>query len=354
MSKTLVAVAMSGGVDSSLTAALLKEAGYQVIGISMQMQPDEGNGRASRPTCGSPRDLGDAGRVCQVLGLPFHVVDVRSQFETCVVDYFCTEYARGRTPNPCVVCNRQIKFDLLLRHALSLGAEYLATGHYARIERRGQACSLLRGADPSCDQSYFLYRLGETELQRLLFPVGQYTKAEVRRMAAERGLPVAGKPKSQDLCFVPEGRYHDFVAQRVSAGPGEVVDEEGRVVGRHRGIPFYTVGQRTGLGVASGERLYVLAIDAPNNRLVVGPKERLKVSRLRARDVSFVGDKPRQPVAVEAKIRYSSPQAGALLQPVSDGVEVQFDRPQRAVAPGQAVVFYQGDRVLGGGVIEAS
>ena len=343
MSKPRVAIAMSGGVDSSLSAALLQEAGYEVLGVSMQLWKEEAD----------LSSVEEARQVCQLLGIPFYRLNLEPQFQSYVVDYFCGEYARGRTPNPCIACNQQIKFDLLLRRALSLGAEYLATGHYARIEGSGGEYRLLKGVDPGSDQSYFLYTLGQWELQHLLFPLGSYLKTEVRHMAAERGLPMADKPKSQDLCFIPNGDYRDFLRGHISPVPGEIVDPEGKVLGRHQGIAFYTVGQRTGLGLASGKRLYVIVIDVHNNILVVGPEDKLFASKLLATEVGFVGEKPQQPLAIKAKIRYKSPEASAMLYPHEDRIEVRFHQPQRAITPGQAVVFYQDDQVLGGGIIEA-
>ena len=355
MSKPRVAVAMSGGVDSSLSAALLQEAGYdEVLGVSMQLWCEESHGLpSSRPACCSLRDINDARQVCQLLGIPFYRLNLEPQFQTYVVDYFCGEYAQGRTPNPCIACNQQIKFNLLLHRVLSLGAKYLATGHYARIEVSGGEYRLLKGVDPGSDQSYFLYTLGQWELQHLLFPLGSYLKTEVRHMAAERGLPMADKPKSQDLCFIPNGDYRDFLRGHISPVPGEIVDPEGKVLGRHQGIAFYTVGQRIGLGLALGKRLYVIAIDAPNNILVVGSEDKLFASKLLATEVGFVGEKPQQPLAIKAKIRYKSPEASAMLYPHEDRIEVRFHQPQRAITPGQAVVFYQDDQVLGGGIIEA-
>jgi tRNA-specific 2-thiouridylase len=352
MSRRKVAVAMSGGVDSSVAAALLKEEGHDVIGVHMKLWqhrscPDDA-------TCCSSTGQDDALQVCQILGIPFHALDFSLEFQRRVVDYFCREYAQGKTPNPCVVCNRFIKFGLLMKAVESLGAECLATGHYARIESSGNGYRLLKAARPSVDQSYFLYTLKQGPLSRLLFPLGEYSKAQVRHMAAERGLPVAEKPKSQDLCFVPDGRHRDFLQGCIDPVPGDIVDLEGKVLGQHRGIAFYTVGQRTGLGIATGRRLFVLRLDPISNAVTVGPEENLSASRLRASNLSFVGERPNDSLTVKAKIRFRSPDVSARLNIVDEEAEVLFDQPQRAIAPGQAVVFYQGDEVLGGGIIEAS
>ena len=351
MSRRKVAVAMSGGVDSAVAAALLEEEGHEVIGVHMKLwqhrsQTDDG----TRPAAGED----DARSVCRVLSIPFHMLDFSSQFQRQVVDYFCREYAQGRTPNPCVVCNRFIKFDLLMKAVEDLGAECLATGHYARIEAPAGNYHLLKAARPSVDQSYFLYTLKQRFLPRLLFPLGEYSKAQVRHMAAERGLPVAEKPKSQDLCFIPSGRHEDFLQGCVDSVIGDVVDLEGRVLGRHRGIAFYTVGQRTGLGIATGRRLFVLRLDPVNNAVVVGPEDGLFVTALRANNLSFVCVKPERSLEVSAKIRFRTPEVSARLKVFAEEAEVLFDQPQRAIAPGQAVVFYRGDEVLGGGTIEAS
>jgi len=274
-------------------------------------------------------------------------------FAQRVIADFCEEYSLGRTPNPCVICNQRIKFGLLLDKVLGMGADYLATGHYARIEQSPDGCRLLKAVDPAKDQSYFLYTLTQRELQHLLLPLGDLHKVEVRRMAAERGLPTADRRESQDICFIPDNDYRSFIAKHIPSKPGDIVDTNGKVLGEHNGLAQYTVGQRHGLGLASNERLYVLRLDAANNRLVVGIEDELLSDRLLATELSWVSGKaPRQPIDVTAKIRYQSPEAAAELH-LNDGVaEVNFRQPQKAIAPGQAVVFYQGDAVLGGGIIE--
>ncbi len=337
-----VAVALSGGVDSAVAAAVLQEEGHEVIGVHMELW------RAGDARDGARED---ARAVCRALNIPFHSLDFSSQFQGQVVDYFCQEYARGRTPNPCVACNRLIKFDLLLAAVEELGAECLATGHYARIGASYGNYHLLKAARPSVDQSYFLYTLKESALPRLLFPLGAFSKAQVRQLAAARGLPVAGKPKSQDLCFVPDGHHGDFLEARLAPVPGDIVDLEGKVLGRHRGIAFYTVGQRAGLGTA-GRRLFVLRLDPVSHTVVVGAQEDLLASGLVAGDLSFVCVKPRRTLEVTAKVRFRTPEVGARLRIFTEEAEVLFDQPQRAIAPGQAVVFYHGEEVLGGGIIK--
>ena len=349
-----VVVAMSGGVDSSVAAAILKKEGYEVIGVTMRLW-SEGDGDSPAPhrRCCSVEEVEDARRVCQVLDIPFYVVNFEAQFRTHVVDYFCREYLRGRTPNPCLACNKWIKFDSLLNKAMALGAEYLATGHYARIERHNEGYRLIKALDSGKDQSYVLYALRQKEMEHLLFPMGLYRKSEARKMAQGLGLPVWDKEESQETCFIFNGDYRHFLAERSSHQPGDIVDADGKVRGRHSGIAFYTVGQRRGLGVVSREPLYVLSIDRVSNRVVVGSDEQLLRSELVASEVSFVsGEAPQEPVEVTAKIRYKSPEARAVLYPDGGRVRLLFEEPQRAITPGQAVVFYDRDVVLGGGIIE--
>ena len=345
-----VAVAMSGGVDSSLTAALLKEAGYEVIGVTMQIWPSD---KQAFGGCCGVEAVEAAKRVAHKLGVPHYVMNFRDIFAQRVIADFCEEYSLGRTPNPCVICNQRIKFGLLLDKVLGMGTDYLATGHYARIEQSPDGYRLLKAVDPAKDQSYFLYTLTQRELQHLLLPLGDLHKVEVRRMAAERGLPTADRRESQDICFIPDNDYRAFIAEYIPTKPGDIVDTEDKILGEHPGLAQYTVGQRHGLGLASNERLYVLRLDVANNRLVVGTEDELLSDRLFATELSWVSGKaPREPIDVTAKIRYQSPEAAAELRLDDRAAEVNFRQPQKAIAPGQAVVFYQGDAVLGGGIIE--
>ena len=265
MSGKGVVVAMSGGVDSSLAAALLKQAGYDVLGVHMRLWPDPN----LAPT------VSDLEHTCQLLDIPFYQLDLEAKFQRYVIDYFCQEYSQGRTPNPCIACNQYIKFDLLFDKAREMGAEYLATGHYARIERSADGYSLLKAADRSKDQSYFLYTLGQHQLKHLLFPLGELSKEKVRSLAAELGLPATSRSDSQDVCFIPDNDYRSFIKERIPLKEGEIVDITGRVLGRHGGLAGYTVGQRHGLGLVLNKQLYVLRLEAGNNRLVVGTKEQL-------------------------------------------------------------------------------
>jgi len=346
-----VVVAMSGGVDSSMAAALLLKEGYEVIGIMMRLWADE----AGENRCCSPEAVEVARKVAHTLDIPFYLVDYRRPFHENVVAYFIKEYGRGRTPNPCLACNRHIKFDLLLRQAEALDAHYLATGHYARIRKANGQYQLLKGIDPAKDQSYVLYMLKQEQLRRLLFPLGNYTKEEVRALAREWGIPAAAREESQELCFVTRGDYRDFLRRYAPQiiRPGPILDRQGNVLGQHKGLPFYTIGQRKGLGIPAGKPLYVLEIDVARNALIVGTLEELGQQELIAEDVNFIsGRPPSSPVNIEAKIRYRAPEAEAVLEPLADGrVKVTFARPLRDITPGQAVVFYQGEVVLGGGII---
>lgn len=354
MSKGRVFVAMSGGVDSSVTAALLKEAGYEVIGVTMQIWPsDRQASEADRfGGCCGLEAIETAKQVASKLGIPHYVMNLRDIFAQRVIADFCQEYSLGRTPNPCIRCNQYIKFEALLQRVKELDADFLATGHYARIDHSPNGYRLLKAVDLSKDQSYFLYTLGQWELQHLLFPLGNLHKVEVRKLAAKLGLPSSNRRDSQDICFIPDNDYRPFIAEHVPLKSGDIVDTEGKILGKHAGLAQYTVGQRHGLGLASNKPLYVLKLDATNNRLVVGTKDQLLGNTLLASKLSWVsGEAPREPANVTAKIRYKSPQAEAQLHPNNGMAEVQFHQPQPAITPGQAVVFYQGDIVLGGGTI---
>ncbi len=350
MAKRRVAVAMSGGVDSSLAAAILKEAGDEVIGITMQVWPaDEPAGFGG---CCGLEAVTDAKKVAYKLGIPHYVVNFRDIFARKVIADFCLEYSLGRTPNPCIRCNQYIKFEALLNKARELDYSLIATGHYGRIEQSATGYHLLKAADPAKDQSYFLYTLGQRQLQQLLLPLANLHKTEVRRLAAAMGLPTAGKGESQDICFIPDNDYRSFVARQIAPKSGDIIDTDGNVLGKHSGLTQYTVGQRQGLGLTSNKRRYVLRLDAASNRLVVGSRDQLLSDRLFAGKLSWVaGEAPEEPLKITAKIRYRSPEAAAVLR-LNDGVaEVNFEQPQRAITPGQAIVFYQGDAVLGGGII---
>jgi tRNA-specific 2-thiouridylase len=339
-----VAVAMSGGIDSSVAAALLKNQGYKVFGITMKLYSRRGENPA-----------GLAKQVAESLGIPHYAIDLRRPFQRQVIKPFCTEYGQGRTPNPCIACNQYIKLGLLLDKALNMGADYLATGHYVRIEPDPSGYRLLKGIDPGKDQSYFLYTLGQEQLRYLLMPMGSFYKNQTRRMARELGLPNTTKHESQDICFIPDNDYHSFIAKHIPSKPGDIIDTDGIVLGRHKGLAHYTVGQRQGIGLASDKRLYVLKLDAINNRLVVGRQSQLLSNRLVASRLSWVsGKSPQDGDSITARVRYKSTGADASLHFNNDTAEVRFSQPQRAISPGQSVVFYQGEAVSGGGIIESS
>jgi tRNA-specific 2-thiouridylase len=342
-------VAMSGGVDSSVAAALLVEQGFDVTGVMLHLWAEEEN------RCCAPEAVEDARTVAGQLGIAFHLVDYEAEFKACVVDYFVAEYGQGRTPNPCLACNREIRFRRLLRHVQSLGADFMATGHYACIGKTDGTYRLQKGIDPQKDQSYVLYMLGQAELSRLMFPVGSYTKEQVRDLAHERGLPTADKDESMEICFVTDDDYRRFLRENApqSVQPGPILDTSGREIGRHQGLPYYTVGQRRGLGIPGPEALYVLRLDVARNALIVGTAREMGQSTLLADDVTYVsGEPPEGPVRVQAKIRYKALLADATWTPLTgERASVAFDEPLRDITPGQAVVAYQGDLVLGGGII---
>jgi tRNA-specific 2-thiouridylase len=354
---TKVAVAMSGGVDSSVAAALLKEKGYEVIGVIMKIWAGETpSGEGFRHGCygpGEEEDLEDARKVAQILRIPFYTFDLRQEYKAEVLEYFCNEYLSGRTPNPCVRCNRRIKFDALVEKARDVGLEfdYFATGHYAQVEYDESKCRYLlkKARDKRKDQSYFLFSLSQEQLRQTLFPLGNYTKEEVKEIARPLGLGVSDKAESQNFVV---GGYSSLVEK--AAKPGPILDKQGNILGQHCGIPFYTVGQRKGLGITTGKRLYVTAIDCKRNAITIGDKEEAYGDKLIASELNWIAIKQlQQSTEVKAKIRYLHKDAEATAIPLDrDRVFVKFSEPQMAIAPGQAIVFYDGDAVLGGGIIE--
>ena len=353
-----VVVAMSGGVDSSVAAGLMVEAGHEVIGMTMKLRNASERERAGAGgSCCSPDDLLDARAVCDTLGIPHYIVDYRALFKEQVIDPFAASYLRGETPNPCVRCNDHVKFAPLLERAQALGADRLVTGHYARIQEGPGGARLARALDPEKDQSYFLFGLGEEALRQSLFPLGELKKEEVRERARALGLPNWDKADSEDICFVPDGDYRKVVervagAERVP-GPGPIVHLDGRVLGQHEGLHRYTVGQRRGLQVATGERIYVVALDRTRDILVVGPSDALRVEGFALVDCRWPsGEAPQGPRTVTARYRHRHQGAAALLSPERDGrATLSFDEAQGATAPGQSVVFYEGDVVIGGGTV---
>lgn len=361
---TRVVVAMSGGVDSSVVAGILKRENYDVVGVTLQLY-DHGAATHRAGSCCAGRDIDDARRVCETLGIPHYVLDYEARFREAVIDPFAASYAAGETPIPCVSCNQTVKFADLLQTARDLGADALATGHYIRSRANGAHRALYRPLDHDRDQSYFLFATTQEQIDYLRFPLGHLPKPEVRRIAEEMGLSVATKQDSQDICFVPQGKYTDIIARLKpeAANPGEIVHIDGRVLGRHEGILRYTIGQRRGIGVATGEPLFVVHLDAERARVVVGPRDALATHRIFLRDTNWLGDialdsLPREGVELYAKVRSTRPPRPATLTVENGRVAVELADGESGVAPGQACVLYVDDgdesRVLGGGFIERS
>ena len=352
-----VVVAMSGGVDSSVAALLLHRAGWDIVGVTLKLYSlDEDELPSDHQGCCTLDDVEDARSVCRRLGIPHYVLNMEQEFHDRVMDYFVQEYRRGRTPHPCIACNDKIKFSQLMARADALGARYVATGHYARISRTPQGATLHKGVDHVKDQSYVLFGMTQGQLARTLLPVGGYRKDEIREMAVSAGLVTAGKPDSQDICFIPLGDYREFLRQRTDGVPGEIVDVDGSLLGAHQGIEYYTIGQRRGLGSLpySEEPRYVIRLDPSLNQVIVGPESALYADTAWLSGVNYVaGAVPADGMPVAVKIRYKAYEALATVHPLADGALLRFREPQRAITPGQAAVFYDGDTLIGGGTIEA-
>ncbi len=348
---------MSGGVDSSVTAALLLEQGYQVIGVTMKIWQEEEVLKNSSKSCCSWEAIDDARRIANALDIPHYVLNLSNQFKNTVVDYFIEEYRSAKTPNPCVVCNRQIKFGIFLSKALAIGADLFASGHYVRSgwNPHTRRYFIRKGKDKDKDQSYTLFNLTQKQLSHIVFPLGDYLKEEVRSVAESRGWKVSQKQESQEVCFIPHGDYRDFLRrQGVEFSPGLIKDTAGNIIGTHQGLPGYTLGQRRGLGVSSSVPLYVVAMNPEENTLIVGTREETFSQDLIAHQLNFMEiDPPGKSITAEARIRYRSPEVPAIIYPpdAKGRARVELKRPQPAVTPGQAIVFYRQDRVLGGGTI---
>ncbi len=363
--KKRVVVAMSGGVDSSVAAALLQEDGFEVIGVTMCFNLPDSVGK--RPSCCGVQGIEDARRVAHKLGIKHYVLNFGKLLEEKIIQDFCRQYSQGNTPNPCVRCNQYLKFDVLLKKALSLDGDFIATGHYAKIIRKQvtgnlpagqaggqQATYLAKAKDKVKDQSYFLYRINQNQLKHILFPLGNLSKEDVRERARKFNLPVADKLASQEICFLPHANYREFLRKHIEADikPGVIVDKEGNILGKHQGIAFYTIGQREGLGIAMGYPVYVIRINVKANEITVGRKEDAFAREFTAKEINFLGRPLKKKVVLKVKIRYNHKEALATVTPCGSKVRICFKKPQFAITPGQSAVFYSQDKVLGGGIID--
>ncbi|AVQ39716.1 MULTISPECIES: tRNA 2-thiouridine(34) synthase MnmA [Clostridium] len=354
--KKKVLVGMSGGVDSSVAAYLLKEQGYEVIGVTMQIWQDDEEFIEKEGGCCSLSAVADARRVANKIGIPFYVMNFKDAFKRNVIDYFVDEYMEGRTPNPCIACNKFIKFSSFLDKAMDMGIDYVATGHYAIIEKQKDRYIIRKSEDDKKDQTYALYNLTQFQLERTLMPCGQYKKSQIREIAKDIGLRVHNKKDSEEICFIPDNDHGRYIKNRFpnKVREGNFVDKQGNVLGKHKGIVYYTIGQRKGLGIAFGKPMYVVDINPFKNEVVLGSIEDLLNTELVAKDINYIPfDTLKEPMEVEAKIRYSQIPSKAIITPIDDGrVRVNFHEKQRAITKGQSVVFYKDDLLIGGGIIE--
>lgn len=351
-----VVIGMSGGVDSSVAAYLLKKQGYDVIGITMKLTPDDAFYNEKEGGCCSISAVEDARRVAYKLEIPFYVMNFTEVFKEKVIDYFVDDYLKGRTPNPCIACNKHIKFDALLKKAQSLGADYVATGHYCKISKENGRYVMRKSVDDKKDQTYVMYNMTQYQLEHTLMPCGDYEKEHIREIAKEIGLNVFNKRDSEEICFIPDDDHGGFIKRQFPKAikEGNFVDKNGKFIGKHKGIVYYTIGQRKGLGVAAGKRIFVTDIKPQKNEIVLGDEEEIFKKELITRNNNFIPfDKLEEPMEVEAKIRYNAKVSKAVISPMEDGrVKIKFEIPQRAITKGQSAVFYKGDLLVGGGIID--